>query len=153
MVKVALFVRLEAKPGKEAEVENLLKNGLSLVQDEPGTAAWFGIRMGRSTFGIFDAFPDEEGREAHLAGAFAQNLMTRTPELFAGSPLIEEVEVLAAKLPEARLLKKPKVTSSKLGAALGVAGIVAAGWYAARRYSAPSTPYEALERAPVTTPM
>jgi quinol monooxygenase YgiN len=152
MVKVALFVRLEAKPGKEEEVENLLKNGLSLVEDEPGTAAWFGIRLGRSTFGIFDAFPDEEGRQAHLAGPLAKALMAKAPDLLTAAPMIEEVDVLGAKLPGARSWKT-KTATSKVGAAVGIVGIAAAGWFAARRYFAPSTPYEALEKAPVTSPM
>jgi len=75
MVKVALFVRLEAKPGKEADVESFLRGGLSIVQEEPATTAWFAIRMGPSTFGIFDAFPDEAGRQAHLSGRVAEALM------------------------------------------------------------------------------
>ena len=72
MVKVALFVRLEAKPGKEKEVENFLLSGLPIVQAEPATTAWFGLRLGPSTFGIFDAFPDESGRQAHLTGRSQQ---------------------------------------------------------------------------------
>ena len=99
MVTVALFIRLEAKPGKEAEVESFLKGGLPVVQEEPGTIAWFGIRMGPSTFGIFDAFPDEEGRQAHLSGRVAAALSSKASELFAQPPLIEEVNVLGAKLP------------------------------------------------------
>ena len=75
MVKVALFVRLEAKPGKEKEVEQFLLGGLPLVQAEPATTAWFGIRLGPSTLSIFDAFPDEAGRQAHLAGKVAAALM------------------------------------------------------------------------------
>ena len=71
MVSVALLVRLEAKPGKEAEVAKFLEGGLSIVQAEPATTAWFALRMGPSTFGIFDAFPDEAGRKAHLAGRVA----------------------------------------------------------------------------------
>ena len=99
MVKVALLVRLEAKPGKEAEVESFLNSGLSLVEEEPDTTAWFAIRMGRSTFGIFDAFPDESGRQAHLNGKVAAALMEKASELFAEAPVIEKVDVLAAKLP------------------------------------------------------
>jgi quinol monooxygenase YgiN len=99
MVKVALFVRLEAKPGKEAEVEDFLRAGLPIVQDEPATVAWFGIRLGPSTFGIFDAFPDEAGRQAHLSGRVAAALMAKAPELLAEAPVIEKVDVLAAKLP------------------------------------------------------
>ena len=99
MVKVALFVRLEAKPGKEKEVENFLLSGLPIVQAEPATTAWFGLRLGPSTFGIFDAFPDESGRQAHLTGQVAAALMAKAGELFAAPPSIEKVDVLAAKLP------------------------------------------------------
>jgi quinol monooxygenase YgiN len=100
MVKVALFVRLEAKPGKEADVENFLREGLSVVQQEPATIAWFAIRLGPSTFGIFDAFPDESGRQAHLSGRVAAALTEKAPELLAQPPSIERVDVLAAKLPK-----------------------------------------------------
>jgi len=99
MVTVALLVRLEAKPGKEAEVESFLRGGLPLVQEEPATTAWFGIRLGPSTFGIFDAFPNEAGRQAHLSGKVAAALMAKASELFAKPPQIEKVDVLAAKLP------------------------------------------------------
>jgi quinol monooxygenase YgiN len=99
MVTVALLVRLEAKPGKEAEVESFLRGGLPLVQDEPETTAWFGIRLGPSTFGIFDAFPNEAGRQAHLSGKVAAALMAKASELFAKPPAIEKVDILAAKLP------------------------------------------------------
>jgi quinol monooxygenase YgiN len=99
MVKVALFVRLEAKPGKEKEVENFLLGGLPIVQEEPATTVWFGIRLGPSTFGIFDAFPDEAGRQAHLTGKVAAALMAQAGELFATPPSIEKVDVLASKLP------------------------------------------------------
>ena len=108
MVTVALYVRLEAKPGKEAELESFLKSGLPIVQEEPATTAWFGIRMGPSTFGIFDAFPDEKGRQAHLSGRVAAALMAKAPELLAKPPVIEKVDVLAAKLPEAKLAKERK---------------------------------------------
>lgn len=99
MVNVALFVKLEARPGKETEVEEFLKSGLSIVEQEPATTAWFGIRLGPSTFGIFDAFPDEAGRQAHLAGRVAAALMARAPELLAKAPEIEKLDVLASKLP------------------------------------------------------
>jgi quinol monooxygenase YgiN len=99
MVNVALLVRLEAKPGKEADVERFLRSGLSLVQEEPATTAWFAIRMGPSTFGIFDAFPDESGRQVHLSGRIAAALAERASELFTKPPTIEKVDVLAAKLP------------------------------------------------------
>jgi quinol monooxygenase YgiN len=98
MVKVALLVRLEAKPGKEADVESFLRGGLSIVQEEPATTAWFAIRMGPSTFGIFDAFPDEAGRQAHLSGRVAEALMAKASELLAQPPVIEKVDILEAKL-------------------------------------------------------
>lgn len=99
MVTVALLVRLEAKPGKEAEVESFLKSGLAVVQEEPATTTWYAIRMGPSTFGIFDTFPDDSGRQAHLTGRVAAALMAKAPELLAQPPTIEKVDVLAAKLP------------------------------------------------------
>jgi quinol monooxygenase YgiN len=99
MVNCALLVRLEAKPGKEAEVERFLLDGLPIVLEEPATTAWFGIRLGPTTFGIFDAFPDEAGRQAHLSGRVAAALMAKAGELFAHPPAIEKVDVLAAKLP------------------------------------------------------
>jgi quinol monooxygenase YgiN len=99
MVKTALLVRLEAKPGKEADVESFLRGGLPIVNEEPATTAWFAIRMGPSTFGIFDAFPDEAGRQAHLSGKVAAALMAKASELLAQPPVIGKVDVLAAKLP------------------------------------------------------
>ncbi|MGA8037544.1 MAG: antibiotic biosynthesis monooxygenase [Candidatus Acidiferrales bacterium] len=100
MVKTALYVRLEAKPGKEKEVAEFLKGGLALVNNEPATTVWFGIQMGPSTFGIFDAFPDEAGRNAHLNGQVAAALMAKAAELFSKAPSIEKVDILAAKLPK-----------------------------------------------------
>ena len=99
MVKKALYVRLEAKPGQEAAVEEFVRSGLPLVEQEPQTAAWFGLRLGPSTFGIFDAFADESGRQAHLAGKVATALKQKASELLATPPKIENVEVIAAKLP------------------------------------------------------
>lgn len=99
MVTVALFVRLEAKPGKEKEVEDFLEGGLPLVMEEPATTAWFGLRLGPTTFGIFDAFPDEAGRQAHLSGKVAAALMAQAGALFSEPPSIQKVDVLAAKLP------------------------------------------------------
>jgi quinol monooxygenase YgiN len=97
MVKTALLVRLEAKPGKEADVEQFLRGGLSVVQQEPATTDWFAIRISPSTFGIFDTFPDEAGRDAHLGGRVAAALMAKAPDLLAKAPVIEKVDVLAAK--------------------------------------------------------
>ncbi len=105
-VQLALFVRLEAKHGKEAQVERFLRDGLALVQEEPQTTAWFGIRLGPSTFGIFDAFPNERGREAHLAGRVAAALMEKAPDLFSQPPSIEKVEVIASKLPGSDVAQK-----------------------------------------------
>src|SRR5262245_2997434 len=99
MVKVALWVRLEARPGKEADVEAFLRGGLPLVQAEPDTTVWFGVRLGPSTFGIFDAFPNEAGRNAHLSGLVAAALKEKASELFARPPTIERADILAAKLP------------------------------------------------------
>src|ERR1700688_4024628 len=98
MVKVALLVRLEANPGKEQDVADFLLKGLPIVQQELATTAWFALRLGPSTFGIFDAFPDEAGRQAHLTGRVAAALMAKAAELFAQPPVIEKVDILAAKL-------------------------------------------------------
>ncbi len=98
MVTVGLLVRLEAKPGKEDELETFLKSGLELAEQEPDTTVWFAIRLGPSTFGIFDAFSNEAGRQAHLNGRIAAALMEKAPELLAQPPTIEQVDVLAAKL-------------------------------------------------------
>lgn len=98
-VTVGLLVRLEAMPGKEADVESFLRQGLSLVQEEPATTRWFGIRLGPSTFGIFDAFPDDSGRQAHLSGKVAQALGENTGTLFE-QPTIEQVDVIAEKPPQ-----------------------------------------------------
>ena len=97
MVKVALLARLEAKPGKEAEVEKFLTDALPLAQQEPDTTVWYALRLGPSTFGIFDAFPGEQGRQAHLSGPIAAALMARASELFSQPPTIENVDVLASK--------------------------------------------------------
>ena len=99
MVTVGLMVRLEAQPGMEEEVERFLRHGLVIAEQEPGTIAWFGIRLGPSTFGIFDAFRDDAGRQAHLLGRLASALIAKAPDLFTGPPSIEMAEVVAAKLP------------------------------------------------------
>ena len=96
---VGLYVPLEAKPGREAEVEAFLKSAVPLVQAEPATTAWFAVRLGPSSFAIFDAFPSESGRAAHLQGAVAAALMEKAAELLAQPPNIQQVDVLADKLP------------------------------------------------------
>ena len=98
MANVGLLVRLEAKSGKEQAVADFLRSGLSLAQDEPATITWYGIQLGPSTFGIFDIFPDDAGRQAHLNGPIAVALMANTADLLASDPIIEMVDVLAAKL-------------------------------------------------------
>jgi quinol monooxygenase YgiN len=98
-VHVALWVRLDAKPGKEKEVADFLRGGLAIVQGEPATIAWFAIQLGPATFGIFDAFPNDAGRQAHLSGKVAAALMAKAPDLLAKPPAIEKIDVLAAKLP------------------------------------------------------
>ena len=97
MVKVGLFARLQAKPGKEAEVAKLLTSALRLAQEERETEVWYALQFGPSTFGIFDAFAGDSGREAHLNGRIAAALMDKAPELLAEPPRIEKVDLLAAK--------------------------------------------------------
>jgi quinol monooxygenase YgiN len=99
MTAKALFVRLEAKPGKENEVAKFLRDAQGLVQQEPATTAWFAIKLGPTTFAIFDAFPDDAGRDAHLSGKVAKALMERAPDLLAEPPKIEKADVLADRLP------------------------------------------------------
>ena len=99
MVRVALFVRLKAKPGKEADVARFLESGLALANQETTTPIWFALRLGPATFGIFDAFADDAGRKAHLAGPIAAALMAKASELLAEPPQIEQVDALGAKIP------------------------------------------------------
>lgn len=99
MPKVALFARLEAKAGKEKEVAEFLEKGLEMANQETTTPLWFALRIGPSTFGIFDAFADETGRQNHLNGPIAKALMARASELLAKPPVIEQLDVLGAKLP------------------------------------------------------
>jgi len=99
MTKLALFVRLEAKDGKEHDLAKFLETGLSLANQEATTPVWFALRLGPKTFGIFDAFADEHGRQAHLNGPIAKALMAHAPELLSAPPVIERIDVLGAKLP------------------------------------------------------
>ena len=99
MLNYALFARLEAKPGKENEVAKFLETGLQLAKQESTTPLWFALRLGPTTFGVFDAFNDEAGRQAHLSGPIAQALMAKASELLAQPPSIEPIDVLGAKLP------------------------------------------------------
>ena len=95
---LALLAQLKAKPGKETEVAEFLKSALPLAEQEQATSTWFALRLDDSTFGIFDTFADEAGRDAHLSGDIANALMAKAPELLAEDPDIKKVEVLAAKL-------------------------------------------------------
>jgi quinol monooxygenase YgiN len=97
-VSVGILAKLTAKPGKEAEVEDFLRSALPLANQEEATTVWFALRLGPSTFGIFDAFADETGRAAHLSGPIASALMAKWQELLSEPPIIEKVDVLAAKL-------------------------------------------------------
>jgi quinol monooxygenase YgiN len=98
MVTVSLFVRLEAKPGKEEEVAAFLKKGLEMANAEATTLLWFALRLGKSTFAIFDAFNDETGRQNHLNGPIAKALMAQAPNLLASAPSIERADVIGAKI-------------------------------------------------------
>jgi quinol monooxygenase YgiN len=99
MLNVGLWVEIEAQPGKADEVETFLKQGQVLVGNEPQTVAWFAVRLDDSRYGIFDAFEDDAGRDAHLTGAVAEALGTRAAELFASPPTIHKIDVLEDKLP------------------------------------------------------
>jgi quinol monooxygenase YgiN len=107
MITRALFVRMEAKTGSEQEVENFLRSALDLVDAEDGTPLWFGLRLGPSTFGIFDAFPNDEARDAHLSGQVAATLMEKAPDLLAVEPSIERLDVLAGKVDVSALAPQP----------------------------------------------
>jgi quinol monooxygenase YgiN len=98
MVKFALLVRLEAKPGKENDLADFLKSAVPLVEAEPGTVHWFGLQLGPSTFGIFDTFEKDEDRKAHLTGKVAAALMANAPHLLAAQPVIQQVDLLAVAI-------------------------------------------------------
>jgi quinol monooxygenase YgiN len=97
-IRVGLYVRLEAKPGQEDALAAFLKSALPLVEREPATLTWYAMRLGPTVFGIYDTFPDDQGREAHLAGQVAAALMQKAPELLASPPVIQKIDILAAKL-------------------------------------------------------
>jgi quinol monooxygenase YgiN len=101
MDKLAILALLEAKSGKEREVEEFLKSALPLAQAETGTTSWYAFKVGPAKFGIFDTFADAKGRDAHLSGDIAKALFARAEELFAKPPAIEQPEILAAKTPGA----------------------------------------------------
>nr|WP_294944658.1 antibiotic biosynthesis monooxygenase [uncultured Mucilaginibacter sp.] len=97
MIKAGLLVKLIAKPGREYDLAEFLKDALPLAVDEPETVNWYAFRVSESTFGIFDTFQGDEGRNAHLAGKIAAALMENAPHLLALEPTIEPVEILASK--------------------------------------------------------
>ena len=99
MLKLSLFVRLEAKPGKEEDVAAFLMQGLELANQEKTTPVWFALRLSPTTFGVFDSFHDEAGRQNHLNGPIRKALMAQASTLLATPPVIEHIEVLGAKLP------------------------------------------------------
>ena len=100
MTKFALYVPLEAKPGKEKEVADFLRSAVPLVEAEPGTITWYAFQEGSTSFAIFDTFDDEAGREAHLNGKVAAALMAKAGELLAKPPAIHKRTILADKLPK-----------------------------------------------------
>lgn len=97
MEKVAIWAMVQAKPGKEAEVEAFLKSAQPLAEAEPATVAWYAVKLGGGRFGIFDTFADDTGRQAHLNGEIAKALMANAKELLAADPQIHQIEVLASK--------------------------------------------------------
>ena len=97
MVKLAFLAHLEAKPGKEDEVAKFLEAALDMAKKEATTISWYALRLSHSTFGVFDTFNDETGRQKHLIGPIGQALMAKAPELFKSAPKIEPVEVLGSK--------------------------------------------------------
>jgi quinol monooxygenase YgiN len=101
MDKVAIWAVVESKPGKENEVEAFLKSAQPLAEREPETTSWYAVKIGPSKFGIFDTFPSEKGRDAHLSGDIAKALMAKAPELFSKAPEIHKIDILASKTPKA----------------------------------------------------
>ena len=100
MANLALWVQLEAKKGKEAEIEAFLREALTFVNNEQGTISWYALKLGPTSYGIFDTFLTNKEREAHLAGAVATKLKEKGDDLFAKPPTIERMDILASKLPE-----------------------------------------------------
>lgn len=97
MSRLAIWAQLEAKPGKEKEIEAFLKSAQPLAEREPGTVSWYAVKMGPTSYGIFDTFADENGRNAHLNGEIAKALFAKAKDLFAKPPEISKPEILAVK--------------------------------------------------------
>jgi quinol monooxygenase YgiN len=98
MLTVGFFVRLEAKPGKEKELADFMKQALQMANQEATTPLWFALRLGPTTFGVFDAFHDEKGRQTHFDGPIRKALIAHAPDLLAAPPSIEKTDVLGAKI-------------------------------------------------------
>jgi quinol monooxygenase YgiN len=99
MDQFAILAILQARPGKENDVEEFLKSARVLVLQETGTLSWFAVRLGSARFAIFDTFPDAAGRDAHLNGEIARGLFARAEELFSTPPQVEQGAILASKTP------------------------------------------------------
>jgi quinol monooxygenase YgiN len=97
MIKLAFVARFEAKPGKEEEVARFLEQATEMAQKESTTVSWYALRLSDSTFGVFDTFNNEDGRQGHLNGPIGMALMAKAPELFSSPPSIEPVDVLGFK--------------------------------------------------------
>lgn len=114
MDKFALLGLLQARPGKEEEVEAFLKSAQPLAVKETATTTWYAVKMGQGRFGIFDTFQNEKGRDAHLTGEIARALFARAEELFAKPPQVEKLEILASKAPSAMVETKTSEDSARL---------------------------------------
>ena len=97
MGTVTRIARHSFYPGKEEAVAKFLEIALDMARKEPTTINWYALRLSPSTFGVFDTFNDEDGRQKHLKGPIGQALMANAPELFSSPPSIEPVEVLGSK--------------------------------------------------------
>jgi quinol monooxygenase YgiN len=97
MAKLALYVALKAKPGKESDIEAFLKQGAEMSKAETGTVTWYGIKEGPGSYAVFDTFNDEAGRDAHLSGDIAKALMAKADELFSNKLEIHKIQIIADK--------------------------------------------------------
>ena len=99
MDQFAILALMRPKPGKETALEQFLVSARSLVLAEEGTTSWYAMKLDDGRFGIFDTFPDRNGRDAHLRGEVARRLMANATELLAEPPVIQNAEILASKTP------------------------------------------------------
>jgi quinol monooxygenase YgiN len=98
-MKVGLLVRIEAKPEYADEVEAMLRSARELAEQEQDTASWFAFRENATTFGVFDTFEDEQGRQAHLTGQVAAALVEAAKTKLSAPPVIAPVDLLGVKVP------------------------------------------------------